>query len=207
MGLVSAVARQVRRDLEMGAHAGWDVAEELEAYGREALVESSRRFDAGTGVPFERFARHRVRGAILDGIAEMGGVPRRLYRRLRFHRTASDLLAGWSSEEVEGLSSAREVREALHTAYLLASEGSGDWLEADLGVDGAPGAALLGKRVRGAVEGLPERERTLVKAHYFEGLSLAAAGRRIGVSRSYATRLQRRALAMLRKRMGLPRRT
>lgn len=233
LGLVDRIAQRVRADLEMppagrgGAGAASEASDELVAYGREALVEASRRFDPRSGVPFDRYARHRVRGAILDGVAEMGGVPRRLYRRLRFDRAASDVLAGWSAEDVAALASAGEVRDALHTAYLLASDGAGDWpgtggsgggdgpdgldglgLAVGGGAAGGPEAALGAQRMRGrlrdALAALPERERTLLHAHYYDGLSLAEAGRRVGLSRSYAARLQRRALALLRKRMGLP---
>lgn len=46
--------------------------DELVGDGMVALVEAAERFDPERGVPFTAFARHRVRGAMVDG-----------YRRLR----------------------------------------------------------------------------------------------------------------------------
>ncbi len=202
--LVDDVARAVRSDLHLTPGASVD--DELVAYGREALVKASRGYDSRRGVPFGRYARYRVRGAILDGVGEMGGVPRRLYRRLRFDRGASEVLAGWTEADIAELSSANEVREALHTAYMVSSDAAGaQWLERDLGVDGEAGAQLLRKRLRGAIEGLPSRERDLLKSHYYDGESLAQIGRRMGISPSWAARLQAKALTLLRKRMGLSR--
>ena len=200
--LVDDVARRVRSDLSLASAGGVD--DELVAYGREALVKASRGFDSRRGVPFRTYARHRVRGAMLDGVQELGGVPRRLYRRLKFDRSACDLLAGWSGTNLSEESQAWEVREALHTAYMVTADAAGDrWLEKDLGVDGEAGAQLLRKRLRGAIERLPKKERTLLKTHYYEGESLAEVGRRMGLSASWTARLQTRALTLLRKNMGL----
>lgn len=200
--LVDDVARRVRSDLSLGAFGGVD--DDLVGYGREALVKASRGYDARRGVPFGSYARHRVRGAMLDGVGELGGVPRRLYRRLKFDRAASAVLSGWSGAELNEDSSAWEVREALHTAYMVSADAAGDrWIERDLGVDGQAGAELLRKRLRGAIEQLPPKERTLLKAHYYDGDSLAAIARRLGISGSWAARLQTRALTLLRKNMGL----
>ena len=40
--------------------------EELARAGALGLVEAARRYDGARGVPFERFAAQRIRGAILD---------------------------------------------------------------------------------------------------------------------------------------------
>ena len=200
--LVEEVARRVRSDLMLSPTSGMD--EDLQGYGREALVRASRSYDSRRGVPFGRYARYRVRGAILDGVGEIGGVPRRLYRRLRFDRSASDILAGWTDEQVRELSTANEVKEALHTAYMLASDGvGGAWIEADLGVDGEAGADLLRKRLRESVLKLPDRERELLEGYYYKGESIDEIARRLGLSRGYANRLKHRALALLRRKMGL----
>ncbi len=45
--------------------------EDLAAYGLLGLVEAAERFDPTRGVKFTTFAYPRVRGAILDGLAEM----------------------------------------------------------------------------------------------------------------------------------------
>jgi RNA polymerase sigma factor for flagellar operon FliA len=48
---------------------------------------------------------------------------------------------------------------------------------------------------------LPVREYALVRAHYFHGEPLDAAGRRLGISKSWASRLHQRALQQLRRHL------
>lgn len=200
--LVDDVARRVRSDLALTASDS--VQEDLVAYGREALVKASRGFDSRRGVPFSTYARHRVRGAMLDGVQELGGVPRRLYRRLKFDRAAAEILSGWSGAELSEDSRAWEVREALHTAYMLSADAAGDrWLEKELGVDGQAGAQLLRQRLRTAIQSLPAKEQALIRAHYYDGDSLSEIGRKLGISPSWTARLQTKALAQVRKNMGL----
>src|SRR5581483_7986520 len=42
--------------------------DELATAGAVGLVEAARRYEDGRGVPFERFAARRIRGAILDAV-------------------------------------------------------------------------------------------------------------------------------------------
>ena len=46
--------------------------EELESFGMMGLVEAAERFEPGRGHAFASFARPRVRGAILDGLGQLG---------------------------------------------------------------------------------------------------------------------------------------
>src|SRR5918999_2661963 len=50
--------------------------EELARAGALGLVEAARRYDESRGVPFERFAAQRIRGAILDAVRSADWAPR-----------------------------------------------------------------------------------------------------------------------------------
>ena len=50
--------------------------EELARAGALGLVEAARRYDEARGVPFERFAAQRIRGAILDAVRAADWAPR-----------------------------------------------------------------------------------------------------------------------------------
>src|SRR5262245_8716483 len=50
--------------------------DDLVSYGSKGLIEASRRFDSTQGTSFRTFAYYRVRGAMLDGIREMGALSR-----------------------------------------------------------------------------------------------------------------------------------
>ena len=62
--------------------------------------------------------------------------------------------------------------------------------------------ARMGRRIRIAIRTLPERERELLKKHYFEGKDLDEAGSELGISKSWASRLHARAVERLRAAIG-----
>ena len=66
--------------------------DELARAGALGLVEAARRFDESRGVPFDRFAAQRIRGAILDAVRAADWAPRSvrtLARKLRPSSSAS----------------------------------------------------------------------------------------------------------------------
>lgn len=80
LDLVEAEARRIARTMPRGAVE----LDDLVGYGHLGLVEARDRYDPRRGVNFETFARHRIRGAIFDGIRQALGPWRlRTYRRLR----------------------------------------------------------------------------------------------------------------------------
>src|SRR6187200_1925040 len=52
--------------------------EELARAGTLGLVEAAQRYDEARGVPFQRFAAQRIRGAILDAVRAADWAPRSL---------------------------------------------------------------------------------------------------------------------------------
>jgi len=82
--LVAAIARD-----HLGC--GLDL-DDLIAAGDVGLVDAARRFDPGRGVSFRTFARPRVRGAILNAIADEGRtvrIPRRYHGPVGEARTGA----------------------------------------------------------------------------------------------------------------------
>ena len=77
-------------------------------------------------------------------------------------------------------------------------------------VDGAPSPeeAVIRKaeaeRLRQAVGQLPRRERTLLLRHYFQGDRFDHVAARLGISKSWASRLHRRALRSLSSHLEAP---
>src|SRR5690606_6317159 len=83
--------------------------EELARAGALGLVEAARRFDEAKGVPFQRFAAQRIRGAILDAVRAADWAPRSvraLSRRL-------DLVEQRLANELGRVPSLGEMAEAL----------------------------------------------------------------------------------------------
>lgn len=217
LGLVQAIARKVRRTLG-GARAPIEV-EDLVGYGAKGLVEAAERFDARQGVAFSTFAYYRIRGAMFDGLRSMGWYSRGDYARYRAEERANEYLR--SQAEREGAANAQggvgakpgptaetlaEIARALSgvaavhiTSLEAASRVADDSLPP---VDAALDIGRLGKRVREALETLPEKERRLMDLYYFSNKTLEEAGAELGLSKSWACRLHARAVDLLRKAMG-----
>ena len=70
LGLVNHVVFQV------AAHFPRHVdRDELARAGALGLVEAARRYEEGRGVPFNRFAAQRIRGAIIDAVRAADWAP------------------------------------------------------------------------------------------------------------------------------------
>jgi RNA polymerase sigma factor (sigma-70 family) len=64
------------------------------------------------------------------------------------------------------------------------------------------GGAELRASVQAGLGGLPERERVLLTAMYFEGVTMEEAGARLGLSKSWTSRMHGKALERLRKTLA-----
>lgn len=204
----------VRHFAALGRSAG-DKAE-LEACGREGLLDAARRFDPSRGVSFRTFAYYRVRGAMLDGLRKMGSWSRRGHERVALLQAAHSTSEG-AYEDVAGRTELtaeraeemmREHMASMATAMAVglfaarATEG-----EQIIAVDRGESpeveyaSAELGSLLRAAVEELPPPEDQIVRRHYFEGESIEAVGASLGLSKSWASRLHTRAIRRLTLRL------
>jgi RNA polymerase sigma factor for flagellar operon FliA len=65
----------------------------------------------------------------------------------------------------------------------------------------AVASAEVARVVRAAVRRLPWRERSLLYGHYFGGRTLDDAARKMGISKSWGSRLHKQALKALRREL------
>jgi RNA polymerase sigma factor FliA len=198
--LVEKVVRRLRRELDLSCDP-----DDLRAWGQQGLLEAKGRFDAARGVRFSTFAYYRVRGAILDGVRKQGWLSRRAYAKLRAHEAADaagEQVAGQEAQHASTAVSerARQLDDALgkiSAAYVMAAVGQGEERAPEL-PDTLVHATELRTSVQRGLAELPERERGLLEAVYFEGITIEEAGRRLGLSKSWASRLHAKALERMR---------
>jgi RNA polymerase sigma factor for flagellar operon FliA len=190
--------------------------DELVALANAGLAEAASRYDPTKGASFNTFAWYRVHGAIIDGIRRNTNLPRRVWAKLVALRAASDYLEQRGERDVgatksgaapasgaDALAAIKEAMSAIRTMYVTSLETlqekgfdpSGEPPQLAEGID----VQRLGARIRDAIEKLPEKERALVKAHYWEGKNLLEAGEALGISKSWASRLHAQAVDRLRK--------
>jgi len=197
-------------------------AEDLEGYGMVGLLEAIDRFDPDRGIPFEAFARLRIRGAMYDYLRTLDLLPR--VARKTVHRVQAEASAlarrlGRAPTDSEltqatGLEAARvdRARVDAHAGAPVSLEGEFgeiDRLPATLARD-AGGDVLahieqdaLDAELWRATAALPVRHKVVVGLYYCEGLTLAEIGRILGVTESRASQLRSDALEMLRTHLAL----
>ncbi len=181
--------------------------EDLIGYGQIGLIEAIDRFQPEARCQFSTYAYYRIRGAILDGLCKLQGLPRRLMERLRFYRGFHEVLAAQyeaceaSMEDLEQVW--RALDESLHDSLVLLMLTHASVLsEEDHRQDSESEVAVVvdewRRQIRQILEQLPATERHLIQKVYFEGLNLSEAAAQMGISRSWACRLHRRAIQTLR---------
>jgi RNA polymerase sigma factor for flagellar operon FliA len=195
--------------------------EELATAGALGLVEAARRFDESRGVPFDRFAAQRIRGAILDAVRAADWAPRsvrNLARRLESieQRLATSLgRMPSSAETAEALGvSAEELRrlqDKMFRSVVLAVEydvndGDEDLTLVEVLTDDStlePSEELENRELhaylRDAVKLLPERHRIVVAGYFLEGRKSQELASYLGVTESRISQLRSEALEMLRE--------
>jgi RNA polymerase sigma factor FliA len=153
---------------------------------------------------------------VIDGLRSNTTLPRRVWARLVALRAASEYLEHRSEREAgaaqtgaqppqgaEALSAIQQAMSAIRTMYLTSLEGLREQGFEPSADTAAPGEAIdtrrLSKRLVAALDKLPERERSLLTKHYWEGKNLLDAGKELGISKSWASRLHGQAVDRLRK--------
>src|SRR5439155_23941176 len=82
------------------------------------------------GVSFKTFAYYRIKGAIYDGLRQIGWFSRSEFARIRFEQSANEMMNSYSSSNVETRSQSAEdeVQEVetlfsgIVSAYMLSLE-------------------------------------------------------------------------------------
>jgi RNA polymerase sigma factor FliA len=198
--------------------------EELAQAARLGLVEAAHRYDAERGVPFERWAALRIRGAILDSVRAVDFAPRTLRSALRQAEAARTELEG----ELHRTPTAHEQadRMGISVRALTTLEGKAHRalvVSLDAGVDRAddeprslastvvdpnqPNPLTLLEDVeqscyvRDALLALPERLRDVVSSYFLDGEASSIIAARLGVTESRVSQMRSEALAMLRTAM------
>ena len=194
--------------------------DELATAGALGLVEAARRYDESRGVPFDRFAAQRIRGAILDAVRAADWAPRSvrtLARKLESvkQRLATELgRVPTVNETAEALGMKREelsrLQDRMFRSVVLAleyevSDSDEELTLVDVLSDTStrePSEELetreLHAYLRDAVRLLPERHRLVVVGYFLEGQKSQDLAKLLGVTESRISQLRSEALVMLK---------
>ena len=173
------------------------------------MIEALDRYTPERGVPFEAFARLRVRGAVLNSLPSMSEKYQQVSLRKRLRREALESLRQKNEEEARARRSTDVFSRLASIAIGLAL---GELLEGSRMLQSDDRTetyrqefydSLEEKRLRETlvclVEALPDRERRVVELHYFQNLEFKDVAAQLGVSRGPVSKLHRKAQQLLKE--------
>jgi len=225
------LAELIEQNLPLVKHIVFQVAvhfprhvdrDELARAGALGLVEAARRYDEDRGVPFERFAAQRIRGAILDAVRAADWAPRsvrNLARKLESteQRLATELGRVPSIDEMSkalGMSRSElnRLQDRMFRSVVLALEHeTADDVEKDLTLVDVlvdeqsvePSAELETRELHGylrdAISLLPERHRLVIVGYFLEGRTSQELADFLDVTESRISQLRSESLLMLKE--------
>ncbi len=199
--------------------------EDLVSYGIIGLIDAIERFEPERKLRFETYAIPRIKGAIIDELRSIDWVPRSVRTKARaveqaFTHLEATLRRTPNESEVaaELEMTVGEFHKALRkisTVGMMALDEvlrGGDRSErSTLGEtlpDGSWGpvdtfeAKESKEALVQAVDGMPERERTVLMMYYYDGLTLTEIGEVLGVTESRVCQIHTKALRQLRSKLA-----
>lgn len=211
-GMVRSIATKIATRLP--AHVNYD---DLVCYGQLGLMQAVYSFQPDKQINFQTFAYHRIRGAIYDGLSKMAWTSRAVAQRLRAEKLSAELLeqqvdaarrvesaeslsadADWLVRTTERIAIVHVLTDSADSERSLANTVAGDEVTPEESAEHAELCGLL----RSYVDELPETEKALIVATYFEGKTLTEAAQALGKSKSWGSRVHSRILEKLARRLG-----
>lgn len=190
--------------------------EELVSAGYEGLVQAALRYEPQSGVPFGAFAHFRVRGAMIDAARSAAPALRRKARAVRALQATQDLLERTAAAQpAADAADPRSLRERVAAAAALVRHATTAVLLSRVAPDDPDGvidevehdaeSQLLDAELRRAllqvIDDAGEDEKQMVRALYFEGITMQQLADRTGKNKSTVSRHHARLLAALADRL------
>jgi RNA polymerase sigma factor for flagellar operon FliA len=175
-------------------------------YARVGLLEAIDRYDPSQEAVFATFAGYRIRGAVLNGLEKSTELAAQAAerRRARLRERAHSLQPTEHSSDATQLdpfAGMVDVAIILAMGYVL--EDNGQWNPAGADTASDPYRSVHLERVRARlsllVDALPQRERLIVRYHYFEHMEFQAIGEVLELTKGRISQLHSRALRLIRE--------
>jgi RNA polymerase sigma factor for flagellar operon FliA len=213
LALVRAIANRVRENLPVQVEL-----DDLVHAGILGLFDAVDKYDPRKKVVFHLYAKHRIRGAILDSLRQLDWASRDLRKRYKSIETTTQRLAqalGRLPSEAEvaqsmGISEERFRKQAqeLFTAGLTAGQphrvekpDHSSFAETSQSPEQRPDELFSNHQLRGvldrAIETLPPRYQRVVKLYYDHDRTMKQIGNELGVNESRVSQIHKTALEKL----------
>lgn len=190
-------ARMVARDVFMRIRFLGDVWPDCVQNALIGLLESVDRFDPDRGIKFQSYARHRVRGAVFNGLRYLRESLAQSDRTRNHVSTIVDRVESFEEEGADPFEEFVSTVTGLGIGFLLDARSFPDHLAAHDAYAELE-RAELGTAIAGALEQLTERDRSIISLHYYHHMSFVDIASHLGVTKGRVSQLHKRILGQLR---------
>lgn len=209
--LVEAIALRVRAKLPACA----DLDDLINA-GVLGLFEAAGKYRPDKEVPFRSYAKHRIKGAMLDSLRRLDWASRDIRRRRKqveavFLELSYTLQRYPTDDEVAEtlnvtMQEWHKIRKDVHDVGVVSTsprQSDSELAAPDLpcNTENHPDNICANKQmrtlVRSAVLSLPERYQKVIHFYYSDGMTMKEIGSRLGVNESRVSQLHKLALVKM----------
>jgi RNA polymerase sigma factor for flagellar operon FliA len=193
--------------------------DDLVSAGMAGLAHAARHFDAARGIPFDRYAATRVKGAVLDELRGFDWASRPVRTKARVLAALTESLTARlgrcpSQAEIATAAGVTEVdlqrlSEDVHRSVVLNYEAIVEAGDSEFLLppgNGDPEEELLMREridcLSNAISALPARLQTVVRGYFFAERSVSDIAAELGVTQSRVSQLRSEALELLRDGMN-----
>ncbi|MFZ2445907.1 MAG: FliA/WhiG family RNA polymerase sigma factor [Syntrophobacteraceae bacterium] len=195
--------------------------DDLISAGVLGLIDAIEKYDSGQGIPFEYYAKIRIKGAMLDEIRAMDWVPRSLRQKSgQLERACAGLEQRLgrdpTEEEIAG-----ELRVSIDEFHKLLDETKGiSFLPENIhevirenreshalasGSEELFDSAYrheIQKHLAEAIGGLAEKEQLVLSLYYYDELTMKEIGMTLGYTESRISQIHTKAVIKLKTRLA-----
>lgn len=172
-------------------------------YAVVGLLEAFDKFDEGGGVPFESYAKFRIKGAVLNGIQKSSEKSEQIAFRKRVlnERLTSIKNEPLKQESSQVFGELVEIAIGLAISYMLEDSGvinsssnpANDELYTSIAFD------ELRMQLKGIVEQLPCREKSIIYYHYYHDLRFASIAKILGVTKGRVSQIHKNTVLRIKE--------
>lgn len=208
--IVTAVVKRL-----MPQYRDYSEKDELMSCGVIGLIDAVNKFDRSFGVQFQTYATVRVRGEIIDYLRQQDWAPTSLRKkiseiqgayedleRLYSRRPSEQEIADYLHMKVSTVQKVLQKAHMFNLVYfesMLFEKGEEEcWGAVNDGPYGQIEKESLSEALLRLVETLPEREKLIIKLHYFDGLSMKGIAGILQVSESRVSQIHSKILLEMR---------
>ncbi len=171
---------------------------DLIQFGQIGLIDALKKFDNKRGVQFQTYAYYRIKGAIYEGIKKEGNFR---HYNLKYEEGCSDLIQQENILPQDDIDRSIDTLKSLvqkFTCVYILSLDAGMNISDEKDLENSAISSQLSNHIKDAIAKLTDKEKKLIILYYYCGLTLKEAGTKLGISKSWASRIHAIAIKKLK---------